>query len=114
LTAVKFKEPLRGGTEDDHFAEIEIGSEGGRAKLPQALVEFVRGGREICIESLRQVDLEKCNDCGVCLMIGCPAIQKKDGKLDIDVTTCMGDQCTICEQLCPKQAIGPVDGKPGR
>ncbi|MCX6005889.1 MAG: indolepyruvate ferredoxin oxidoreductase subunit alpha [Chloroflexi bacterium] len=62
----------------------------------------------------RQVDLEKCNDCGVCLMIGCPSIQKKDGKLHIDAMTCMGDECTVCEQLCPKKAIVPSAGKVNR
>jgi indolepyruvate ferredoxin oxidoreductase, alpha subunit len=56
----------------------------------------------------RYVDVDKCNDCGVCLMIGCAAIQRRDGKLNIDVSACMGDECTICEQLCPKQAIGPL------
>jgi indolepyruvate ferredoxin oxidoreductase, alpha subunit len=59
----------------------------------------------------RQVDLDKCNDCGVCLMLGCASIQKRDGKLYIDATTCMGDECTVCEQLCPKQAISAADGK---
>ncbi|MCX6005590.1 MAG: thiamine pyrophosphate-dependent enzyme, partial [Chloroflexi bacterium] len=53
----------------------------------------------------RQVDTDKCNDCGVCLMIGCPSIHKEDSRIKINVMTCMGDQCGICEQLCPKQAI---------
>ncbi len=59
----------------------------------------------------RQIDLARCNDCGVCVMIGCQAIQKRNDKLVIDATICMGDECRICEQLCPKQAIGPVSGK---
>jgi indolepyruvate ferredoxin oxidoreductase, alpha subunit len=57
----------------------------------------------------RKIDLEKCNDCGVCLMIGCAAIQKNDGKMFIDINACMGDSCTICGQICPKQAIVPVN-----
>jgi indolepyruvate ferredoxin oxidoreductase alpha subunit len=60
----------------------------------------------------RQIDLSKCNDCGVCVMIGCQAIQKRNDKLYIDSTICMGEECRICEQLCPKQAIGPGSGKP--
>jgi indolepyruvate ferredoxin oxidoreductase alpha subunit len=60
----------------------------------------------------RQIDLSKCNDCGVCVMIGCQAIQKRNDKLYIDSTICMGEECRICEQLCPKKAIGPVSGKP--
>jgi len=59
----------------------------------------------------RQVDIEKCNNCDVCLMIGCPAIQKQDGKIHIDISSCMGDECGICGQICPKQAIGPVTRK---
>jgi indolepyruvate ferredoxin oxidoreductase alpha subunit len=80
-------------------------------------VVIVRGKCAVANKSrknLRQIDPEKCNDCGVCLMIGCPAIQKKDGKLHIDALTCMGDECTICEQLCPKQAIEPSAGKVDR
>ena len=53
----------------------------------------------------RHVDQEACNDCGICLMIGCPAIQKKDNKVYIEAAICMGDACGICQQLCPKKAI---------
>jgi len=58
----------------------------------------------------RRVDQDVCNDCGVCLMIGCPAIQKRDGRIYIEAGTCMGDSCGICQQICPKKAIGP-EGK---
>jgi indolepyruvate ferredoxin oxidoreductase alpha subunit len=54
----------------------------------------------------RVIDNEKCVDCGYCLNLGCPAIQKKDGQLFIEPTLCAGDICTICEQLCPQKAIG--------
>jgi indolepyruvate ferredoxin oxidoreductase alpha subunit len=53
----------------------------------------------------RRVDQDACNDCGVCLMIGCPAIQKREGKIYIEAGTCMGDACGICQQICPKKAI---------
>jgi indolepyruvate ferredoxin oxidoreductase alpha subunit len=53
----------------------------------------------------RKVDAEKCNQCGTCLRLGCPAIQSVDGQLFIEPTLCAGDICTICEQLCPKKAI---------
>ena len=55
----------------------------------------------------RRIDQDACNDCGICLMIGCPAIQKKDGRVYIEAGTCMGDACGICQQICPKRAIGP-------
>jgi indolepyruvate ferredoxin oxidoreductase alpha subunit len=60
----------------------------------------------------RWVDQETCNDCGVCLMIGCPAIQKKDAKVYIESGACMGDECGICQQLCPRKAVNP-EGKAG-
>ena len=55
----------------------------------------------------RSIDAEKCNQCGVCLRLGCPAIQSDDGKLLIDQALCAGDICTICEQICPQKAIAP-------
>jgi indolepyruvate ferredoxin oxidoreductase alpha subunit len=58
----------------------------------------------------RYVDQDTCNDCGICLMIGCPAIQKKEGKVYIEAGACMGDECGICQQLCPRKAISP-EGK---
>ncbi len=53
----------------------------------------------------RAVDTELCDKCGVCLRLGCPAIQKLDDRLYIDVTLCAGDACTVCEQICPRKAI---------
>jgi indolepyruvate ferredoxin oxidoreductase alpha subunit len=52
------------------------------------------------------VNTEKCNQCGICLLVGCPAIQTTGKQPIIDIGMCTG--CTICQQICPKQAIGPV------
>jgi len=52
------------------------------------------------------IDTQKCNQCGICLLVGCPAIQTDDRQPVIDATMCTG--CTVCAQVCPKQAIGPV------
>lgn len=59
------------------------------------------------------VDKERCEACGMCLRIGCPAIvpaeevpskgKKKRYKIEIDSSTCRG--CTICEQVCKQSAI---------
>jgi indolepyruvate ferredoxin oxidoreductase alpha subunit len=52
------------------------------------------------------IDTGKCNQCGMCLLVGCPAIQTKGKQPAIDAGMCTG--CTICTQVCPRQAIGPV------
>ena len=58
-----------------------------------------------------KVDMDKCNGCGVCLHVGCPAIlvsdelDEKTGrhKVEIDPLQCTG--CEICAQVCPEKAI---------
>ncbi len=56
----------------------------------------------------RAIDKEICNQCGICLLIGCPAIQTEGKQPVIDQNMCMGDTCTICEQICPRKAIMPA------
>lgn len=51
------------------------------------------------------VDAGKCDDCGSCLLLGCPAIQKRNGKAYIEPSLCTGEYCGLCRQLCPHQAI---------
>jgi indolepyruvate ferredoxin oxidoreductase alpha subunit len=71
-------------------------------------VIIVRGACAVQVrkkEHPRRVDTEKCNQCGACLKLGCPAIQSVDEKVFIEPTLCAGDICTICEQLCPQKAI---------
>jgi len=78
---------------------------------PELSVIIVRGACSVRLRKRagqRAVDMEKCDDCETCLRIGCPAIQKLDEQIYIDATLCAGDACTICEQLCPKKAIGPL------
>lgn len=78
---------------------------------PELSVMIVRGHCSVRLKkrtSHRTVDIEKCDDCETCLRIGCPAIQKIDEQVYIDAALCAGEACTICEQLCPKKAIGPV------
>jgi len=78
---------------------------------PELSVIIVRGTCSVLLRTRsgsRAVDVEKCDRCGVCLKIGCPAIQSENGQVYIDAALCAGDACTICEQLCPKKAIGPL------
>jgi len=80
---------------------------------PELSVIIVRGTCSVLLRARsgpRAVDAEKCDRCGVCLKIGCPAIQSENGQVYIDAALCAGDACTICEQLCPKKAIGPLPG----
>jgi len=58
-----------------------------------------------------RVDEERCNGCGLCFRVGCPAIVKSDvldaktgkPKARIDPLLCIG--CEICAQVCARQAI---------
>jgi indolepyruvate ferredoxin oxidoreductase alpha subunit len=51
------------------------------------------------------VSNEKCIGCKICLRSGCPAISFNTvaKKAEIDSVQCVG--CTVCNQLCPKEAI---------
>jgi indolepyruvate ferredoxin oxidoreductase alpha subunit len=51
------------------------------------------------------INAERCNQCDICLLIGCPAIQSDGKQPYIDPLMCMGENCTICQQICPRQAI---------
>jgi indolepyruvate ferredoxin oxidoreductase alpha subunit len=56
----------------------------------------------------RGIDEDRCNQCTICLQVGCPAIQSENGRIHIDSALCAGDACTICQQVCPRQAIAPL------
>ena len=50
------------------------------------------------------INTEKCTQCGMCLKLGCPAIQKKDGLMVIDASLCVA--CGLCTSVCRFDAIG--------
>ena len=50
------------------------------------------------------VDPAACRGCKKCMKLGCPAIQFKNNKAQIDVTQCNG--CGLCTGVCPFGAIG--------
>lgn len=60
---------------------------------------------------LYYVDLERCNACGRCFEIGCPAVIRSDeiheksgtAKAEINTILCFG--CSVCEQVCARKAI---------
>lgn len=55
--------------------------------------------------SLLRVDVDKCDSCFTCLRIGCPAIIIDKGKARIDELLCVGDRCSLCLQVCSREAI---------
>ncbi|MDA8216583.1 MAG: thiamine pyrophosphate-dependent enzyme, partial [Dehalococcoidales bacterium] len=55
-------------------------------------------------EPLR-VQQGKCNTCGLCLRVGCPAISQRDGRIEIDPGLCVGSVCGLCAQVCSHDAI---------
>ncbi len=50
-----------------------------------------------------KVDADKCNGCGLCMKIGCPALVLREGKVEIDKTQCVG--CQVCMQMCHRDAL---------
>ncbi len=49
----------------------------------------------------------RCNRCGACLALGCPAISDPGGEaIAIDAATCTG--CGLCAPLCRGRAIAPA------
>jgi indolepyruvate ferredoxin oxidoreductase alpha subunit len=66
---------------------------------------------------LYEVDLERCNACGRCFEIGCPAIMRSDeivaktGKAKAEINTILCFGCAVCEQVCARKAIHTVEGQ---
>jgi indolepyruvate ferredoxin oxidoreductase alpha subunit len=113
--AVKLEDLVRGVGVDDVKVVDAFNIRNLRAALreslekPELSVIIVRGACSVRVPrraAPRAVDTERCNQCGVCLLIGCPAIQSGNGQVFIDVALCAGSACTICQQICPRQAIG--------
>ena len=50
-----------------------------------------------------KIDADRCDGCGACLRLGCPALIRRDGKASIVTDFCLG--CEMCRQICPKEAI---------
>jgi indolepyruvate ferredoxin oxidoreductase alpha subunit len=55
----------------------------------------------------RRIDADRCKHCGTCLKLGCPAIEQRNGPLQINALLCSG--CGLCEQVCLFRAITVVE-----
>ncbi|NLB90685.1 MAG: 4Fe-4S binding protein, partial [Clostridiales bacterium] len=64
-------------------------------------------------EKLPPMEVANCKNCGICMQIACPCIQKTEAGAVIDETLCVG--CGLCAKVCPFNAISPkqVDEKDG-
>ncbi len=49
------------------------------------------------------IDRQICDECGKCMELGCPAIEKEKGAHTINAGLCTG--CAMCVVLCPQKAI---------
>ncbi|MBE7091421.1 MAG: indolepyruvate ferredoxin oxidoreductase subunit alpha [Clostridiales bacterium] len=55
-----------------------------------------------------KVDSDACRKCGMCMKIGCPAMNRdENGKVKIDATMCNG--CGLCKNYCKFGAISTVE-----
>lgn len=57
----------------------------------------------------RTVDQDLCTVCKACLKLGCPAIEFDGEKVTINDLLCNG--CSMCQQVCPSEAIGLASGE---
>jgi indolepyruvate ferredoxin oxidoreductase alpha subunit len=80
------------------------------ARYPCVLKKFSQADIEEfgVISGKCEIDVERCNGCGLCLRCGCPALVY-DAVADlvtIDETQC--DGCELCLQICKRDAIKKV------
>lgn len=52
----------------------------------------------------QRVEQSRCNRCGACLRLGCPALSDDGESMVISTSDCAG--CGLCAQVCRSQAIG--------
>ncbi|MBN1257714.1 MAG: indolepyruvate ferredoxin oxidoreductase subunit alpha, partial [Planctomycetes bacterium] len=55
-----------------------------------------------------RLEARLCRDCGLCLKLGCPAIEKDNkGVISINPLLCAG--CGLCKSICPANAFFPLE-----
>ena len=83
----EFTQILKEETNADHVSVVI-------ARRPCALLD--KRKKEPC-------HIADCRNCGSCMKLGCPALQRKKDSVTIDHTLCVG--CGLCKQVCPFGAI---------
>ena len=66
-----------------------------------ACVDACPQGAITVADEIAQVD-ERCNLCGLCLAIGCPAIKPEEDTVSI-TEACTG--CGLCVEVCKRSAL---------
>jgi len=52
-----------------------------------------------------RVNEDKCINCGICLKVGCPAVVKNEDETKSHIVESLCTGCSVCAQVCPKDAI---------
>lgn len=47
--------------------------------------------------------IQDCKNCGICMKLACPAIERREKEVVINAALCVG--CGMCKQICPFKAI---------
>jgi indolepyruvate ferredoxin oxidoreductase alpha subunit len=55
------------------------------------------------------VNKEVCRECGACLKLGCPGLERSGGAPEVNALLCAG--CGLCEQVCKPGAIATTAAK---
>jgi len=69
------------------------------ARRPCALLNR-RENKPFCVTS--------CKNCGSCMKLACPAIERREKRVGINPALCVG--CGMCAQVCPFGAVGEREG----
>lgn len=87
-----------------HFKGHNLAGFGGAIKN-LGMGGTTKEGKSLChTYGKPMIDLQKCNHCGICMLL-CPvnAISKNGERMQIDQDTCNG--CLHCYDKCPKRAV---------
>jgi len=88
-----------------YMAEMGYGKIGDFRDL---LLKNIKTSQELTVyDGYAEVDLDKCNACGLCWKIGhCRAISHPEDRTTIDRQSCIA--CSTCVDICPQKAIHMV------
>ena len=88
-----------------YMAEMGYGS---IADFRDILLKNIKTSQELTVhDGYAEVDLDKCNACGLCWKIGhCCAISHPEDRTTIDRQSCIA--CSTCVDICPQKAIRMV------